>query len=237
MMAGVENIDPPPAAVGVMPPVTARTNLATVTYPVVLAKDPQRVGKSAKKAFKFPCANAIDQFAILLTRKDTPQKAGMKHIPVFCRLNNITYDNDATKKKDHHEMMKQFKFAGIAYTGAADGNGDGTPSMFASVIGGSHTVMTKHCKHDGHRFTPGDTVRWTLPKNLTGERPVTYHGDSGTGVFVELEPVNYVEDLKYLTEAGYGGDDLHKEMAELRQREIGVIINDNGRGSVDIRLK
>lgn len=235
-MVNPEDINLPPAAVGVMPPVTARTNLATVTYPVVLAKTPQRVGKLGNPAFEFPCANAIDQFAILLTRKDTPQKAGMKHIPVFCRLNYIKYDGDPIKKKTHHDMMKQFKFAGIAYTGAADGNGDGTPSMFASVIGGSHTVMTKHCEHDGHRFTPGDTVRWTLPKNLTGERPVTYHGDSGTGVFVELEPVNYDDDLKYLTDAGYGGE-VHKEMAELRQREIGVIINDNGRGSVDIRLK
>ena len=61
-------------------------------------------------------------------------------------------------------LQKELKFAGIAFTGVEEGFGDGAPRMIASVIGGSHTVMSYNYKHSSTPLRPGATVRWTLPR-------------------------------------------------------------------------
>lgn len=181
-----------------LPPVTGRTNLATVTYPVILATETQRgVGKGNESDVLYhvpvPEKAAIDQFSILLTRKDSPIRS--KHLPVFSRLNMLKCKNSKSvteKKKIRAILENELKFAGIAFTGVEEGNGDGAPRMIASVIGGSHTVMSYNVTHDTP-LRPGSLVRWTLPKvneQSNPVPPVVYHGASGKGVFAELEEVN-----------------------------------------------
>jgi len=181
-----------------LPPVTGRTNLASVTYPVILATETQRVvGKGNENGVLYevpvPEKAAIDQFSILLTRKDSPIRS--KHLPVFSRLNMIKCKNtkSATEKKKLRTILEnELKFAGIAFTGVEEGNGDGAPRMIASVIGGSHTVMSYNVNHETP-LRPGSLVRWTLPKVTEHSNPVPpvrYHGASGRSVFAELEEVN-----------------------------------------------
>ena len=181
-----------------LPPVTGRTNLASVTYPVILATETQRVvGKGNENGVLYevpvPEKAAIDQFSILLTRKDSPIRS--KHLPVFSRLNMIKCKNtkSATEKKKLRTILEnELKFAGIAFTGVEEGNGDGAPRMIASVIGGSHTVMSYNVNHETP-LRPGSLVRWTLPKvpnHSNPVPPVRYHGASGRSVFAELEEVN-----------------------------------------------
>jgi hypothetical protein len=181
-----------------LPPVTGRTNLASVTYPVILATETQRcVGKGNENGVLYevpvPEKAAIDQFSILLTRKDSPIRS--KHLPVFSRLNMIKCKK-STNEKDRRKLRtileNELKFAGIAFTGVEEGNGDGAPRMIASVIGGSHTVMSYNVNHETP-LRPGSLVRWTLPKVTEHSNPVPpvrYHGASGRSVFAELEEVN-----------------------------------------------
>lgn len=269
------------AAIPVLPPVTARTNLATVTYPVVIATDTQKlVGTSASDMIWNIDAGkpVIDQFSILLTRKSTPIRDATKHIPVFSRLNKIksekNFKGNATKKQIRSALLKELRFAGIAFTGAESDMGRGTPSMLASVIGGSHTVMSYNNDHNSQPINPGTMVRWTLPKvnndNEVTVPPVTYHGASGKGVFAELEPVNektsteaildlIAEDCDSMTDDEkqdfknlFGCDckdapkcetmrkkieQILKYNSMLQEREIGIVIHDNAKGSIDIRLK
>lgn len=232
------NVQTPAPEVGIMARVTPRVNLATVTYPVVLATDGQRqLGTTGDHiAYNFPGGGPIDQFSILLAFKEQILKPSAKHIAVFSRINclkAISFDAEAARQA----LMKKLRFAGIAFVGAEPGNGDGTPSMLASVIGGSHTVMTRHVEHDSKRLTTGAMVRWTLPIDIFGPtRPVTYYGYSGEGVFAELEEVNLEKDEETLR-AINDTDEKFKEREYMREREIGIVICDNGRGSVDIRLK
>ena len=259
---------------GVMPPVTARTNLATVTYPVVIASDSQRQLATATgdTIYNVEGPNSIDQFSILLTRKDTSLRNGAKHIPVFSRLNKIRCKSGPSKKMMRTALMKELRFAGVAFTGAETGNGDGTPSMLASVIGGSHTVMSYRSDHSQEPIRPGTMVRWTLPEvdenAACVQPPVKYHGASGKGVFAELEPVTPETSMTAVLDeilTGDGATEFKKHInckcngqpcaastckegqnavravlrayASIQEREIGVVIQDSGKGSIDIRLK
>lgn len=261
------------------PPVTGRTNLATVTYPVILATDSQRGQTTEANEILWNVPNSkpvIDQFSILLTRKNLPLRQGSRHLPVFSRLNQMkccgkTIDSTDTKskKKMRVALQKELKFAGIAFTGVEDGNGDGAPKMIASVIGGSHTVMSYRNNHSNTPLRPGSTVRWTLPtvdEQMTAANvpPVRFHGASGNGVFAELEEVTPDTTQKAIQEImDFDGenvvklkqkiiactaDNFHehstaiiKELLQIiqsvQEREIGVVIQDNGKGSIDIRLK
>lgn len=262
------------------PPVTGRTNLATVTYPVILATDTQRgVSKeNSEIIWDVPSPKpVIDQFAILLTKKNLPLRQGSKHLPVFSRLNNMKCSHSSRdKKKMRTALQKELKFAGIAFTGVEEGFGDGAPRMIASVIGGSHTVMSYNYKHSPTPLRPGATVRWTLPRlpddnsNVVTNPPVLYHGASGSGVFAELEEVTPESTLKAIKEnledasmaelKKWSDFKNHLESCDCKtpltcnhftgsisylldqiqavnEREIGVVIQDNGKGSIDIRLK
>ena len=103
------DLDCPRAHTTPLPPVTGRTNLASVTYPVILATETQRgVGKGNENGVLYevpvPEKAAIDQFSILLTRKDSPIRS--KHLPVFSRLNMIKCKkstNVTEKKKVAHD--------------------------------------------------------------------------------------------------------------------------------------
>ena len=265
------------------PPVTGRTNLATVTYPVILATDTQRgvATEHDHMLWNVPSPKpVIDQFAILLTRKNLPLRQGSKHLPVFSRLNNMKCANTSgNRKKMRTALQKELKFAGIAFTGVEEGFGDGAPRMIASVIGGSHTVMSFNHKHSSTPLRPGATVRWTLPRmpadgNVVTHPPVLYHGASGSGVFAELEEVTPESTLKAIEENLEAADEnewnklkaniigcpcdltgrpltgvkpcnhftgavkfLLDQIQAVNEREIGVVIQDNGKGSIDIRLK
>ena len=259
------------------PPVTGRTNLATVTYPVILATDSQRGQTTEATEMLWNVPNAkpvIDQFSILLTRKNLPLRQGSRHLPVFSRLNQMKCCNkkinSGGKQKMRVALQKDLKFAGIAFTGVEDGNGDGAPKMIASVIGGSHTVMSYRNDHSNTPLRPGSTVRWTLPKvdmqtTAANVPPVRFHGASGNGVFAELEEVTpdttekaiqeiidfgdeNVEKLKSKIIACKSNEDftahstaiigeLLQIIQSVQEREIGVVIQDNGKGSIDIRLK
>ena len=262
------------------PPVTGRTNLATVTYPVILATDTQRgVSKNNREIiWDVPSPKpVIDQFSILLTKKNLPLRQGSKHLPVFSRLNNMKSSHTSgNKKKMRTALQKELKFAGIAFTGVEEGFGDGAPRMIASVIGGSHTVMSYNYKHSATPLRPGATVRWTLPRlpanndNVVTNPPVLYHGASGSGVFAELEEVTpestldaiheNLEEISPTETAKWKTfrDDMKKchcptplscehftgsisylldQIQAVNEREIGVVIQDNGKGSIDIRLK
>lgn len=262
------------------PPVTGRTNLATVTYPVILATDTQRGVSKEKNEIIWDVPSpkpVIDQFAILLTKKNLPLRQGSKHLPVFSRLNNMKCANTSgDRKKMRTALQKELKFAGIAFTGVEEGFGDGAPRMIASVIGGSHTVMSYNYKHSSTPLRPGATVRWTLPRmpdnhgNVVTNPPVLYHGASGSGVFAELEEVTPESTLKAINEnleemshaeiakwtkfkeemKRCGCDNpftcehftgsisyLLDHIQAVNEREIGVVIQDNGKGSIDIRLK
>ena len=265
------------------PPVTGRTNLATVTYPVILATDAQRVVTENKDEMLWDVHSpkpTIDQFSILLTRKNLPLRQGSKHLPVFSRLNKIKAPKNTDRKKMRIALQNQLKFAGIAFTGVEEGYGDGAPRMIASVIGGSHTVMSYNNQHTQTPLRPGSMVRWTLPKvnddapgNSTGpvvHPPVVYHGASGSGVFAELEEVTpestlaaIKENLSSISEEEkrewekfkidaqtctcqnpgtcnhftWAINYLLKQIQAVNEREIGVVIQDNGKGSIDIRLK
>jgi hypothetical protein len=241
---------------GQLPPVTARTNLATVTYPVTIASRSQKqVTESDTETLYKVQDNAketIEQFSILLTRKGTHLKHGGKHLPVFSRVNKIKAPTATTKKQMRQKLMNELKFAGIAFTGAEEGNGDGTPSMLASVIGGSHTVMSYRSDYykEKEPLRAGTVVRWTLPEfsetdtSPYTDAPVKFHGASSNGVFALLEAVEpenaEAEVRQAITDAGITtptfGDAL-KYSALLREREIGTVIQDNGNGSIDIRLK
>ena len=250
---------------GQLPPVTARTNLATVTYPVTIASRSQKqiAGTPDEMLYNVQdnAKETIEQFSILLTRKGTHLKHGGKHLPVFSRVNKIKGGAGANKKERRQTLMNELKFAGIAFTGAEEGNGDGTPSMLASVIGGSHTVMSYRSDWDkSEPLRAGTVVRWTLPEfndNLPYTNvPVKFHGASSNGVFALLEAV----------EPGTTAAQIHNDMiadwnaaptsnrplatptlqqiqrvlkynAMLQEREIGTVIQDNGNGSIDIRLK
>ena len=261
---------------GVMPPVTARTNLATVTYPVVIATDSQRQISSKDEEIIYNVhadgPHAIDQFSILLTRKGTSLRNGAKHIPVFSRLNKLRAPKGGDKKKMRIALMDELRFAGIAFTGAEAGNGDGTPSMLASVIGGSHTIMSYRSDHSQEPLRPGTMVRWTLPEvdNQTAcvQPPVKFYGASGKGVFAELEPVTPETSERAVLDNILNGDNavefqnhinckctgpscaadtcvegrnavraVLRAYASIQEREIGVVIQDSGKGSIDIRLK
>lgn len=267
------------------PPVTGRTNLATVTYPVILATDAQRVVTENKDEMLWDVHSpkpTIDQFSILLTRKNLPLRQGSKHLPVFSRLNKIKAPKYTDRKKMRIALQNQLKFAGIAFTGVEEGYGDGAPRMIASVIGGSHTVMSYNNQHTQTPLRPGSMVRWTLPKvnddapgNSTGpvvHPPVVYHGASGSGVFAELEEVTPESTLAAIydnlddmspeekikwknfqtnvdncpcespgkcrcTHFTWVINYLLKQIQAVNEREIGVVIQDNGKGSIDIRLK
>jgi hypothetical protein len=262
------------------PPVTGRTNLATVTYPVILATDSQRGQTTDATEMLWNVPNSkpvIDQFSILLTRKNLPLRQGSRHLPVFSRLNqmkccgkNMKPNDTKSKKKMRVALQKDLKFAGIAFTGVEDGNGDGAPKMIASVIGGSHTVMSYRNNHSNTPLRPGSTVRWTLPKvdeQMTAANvpPVRFHGASGNGVFAELEEVtpesteNAIQEIfsvndenvdklkqnifKCTTEEQFKThstaiiSELLQIIQSVQEREIGVVIQDNGKGSIDIRLK
>ena len=261
---------------GPLPPITARTNLATVTYPVTLASSAQMEisDKTDETVYYSDAPHAIDQFSILLTRKNQPIRPGTKHLACFSRLNRLKVKNAAGKRnKQRREMlMKELRFAGIAFTGVEAGNGDGTPNMIASVIGGSHTVMSYNVKHT-EPIQPGTMVRWTLPEVVDDASPmmtvpVTFHGASSKGVFAELEAVtpetssiaiaNMIAELDAKEQAEIkkhigctcadGSFPLCKEVqnciktilelnSRLQEREIGIVINDNGKGSIDLRLK
>ena len=261
----------PPSLPTRLPPVTARTNLATVTYPVIIASRSQKMTTDIEDEMLYKIADnakeTIDQFSILLTRKDTHLQHGGKHLPVFSRLNKIKGGAGATKIAKRRDLMKNLKFAGIAFTGAEAGNGDGTPSMLASVIGGSHTVMSYRSDYSiKEPLRAGTVVRWTLPKvddgTLNGaaytEVPVKFHGASSNGVFALLEEVKpetsaaeihalMTEDLLaaaaatgVVAAAALSVTTIQKVLmynAQLQEREIGTVIQDNGNGSIDIRLK
>lgn len=257
-----------------MPPVTARTNLATVTYPVTLATQAQQGYSADTNEILWNVEspkNCIDQFSILLTRKDQPLRAGSRHLPVFSRVNRMKATQGTTRTQKRLYLQNALKFAGIAFTGVEDGNGDGSPNMIASVIGGSHTVMSFRSDHKPEPLRPGTTVRWTLPEvNDTVppplQPPVTYYGSSGKGVFAELEEVTPESTLKCIKELIFISTDpaiekLKKDLhcsclpgatcscfdaavksllriiGNVQEREIGVVIQDNNKGSVDIRLK
>ena len=245
----------PRAKSGQLPPVTARTNLATVTYPVTIASRSQKqvTGDAAETLYDVQdnAKETIDQFSILLTRKGTHLKHGGKHLPVFSRVNKIKAPTATTKKQMRQRLMNELKFAGIAFTGAEEGNGDGTPSMLASVIGGSHTVMSYRSDYDTAKepLRAGTVVRWTLPEFDDTEMspytnvPVKFHGASSNGVFALLEavePAKIAREVENaIAEAGVPGsiDNILKYNALLQEREIGTVIQDNGNGSIDIRLK
>lgn len=247
----------PPSLPTRLPPVTARTNLATVTYPVIIASRSQKMTTEDDADMLYKIADnakeTIDQFSILLTRKDTHLQHGGKHLPVFSRLNKIKGGSGATKKAIRQNLMKNLKFAGIAFTGAEAGNGDGTPSMLASVIGGSHTVMSYRSDYSMIKepLRAGTVVRWTLPEvdnSVYTEVPVKFHGASSNGVFAlleEVKPETSAQEIHALmTEDGVVGapsvniiEQVLKYNAQLQEREIGTVIQDNGSGSIDIRLK
>ena len=262
----------PRAKSGQLPPVTARTNLATVTYPVTIASRSQKqvTGDAAETLYDVQdnAKETIDQFSILLTRKGTHLKHGGKHLPVFSRVNKIKAPTATTKKQMRQRLMNELKFAGIAFTGAEEGNGDGTPSMLASVIGGSHTVMSYRSDYDTAKepLRAGTVVRWTLPEFNDGDNlpytdaPVKFHGASSNGVFALLEAVkpettagqihaqmqyDMDEDMKVNPHNATVLRPVPIELIErvlkynamLQEREIGTVIQDNGNGSIDIRLK
>ena len=246
-----------------LPPVTARTNLATVTYPVIIASRSQKMTTDIEDEMLYKIADnakeTIDQFSILLTRKDTHLQHGGKHLPVFSRLNKIKGGAGTGRIEKRRDLMKNLKFAGIAFTGAEAGNGDGTPSMLASVIGGSHTVMSYRSDYNSIKepLRAGTVVRWTLPEvvdtsapngSVCTEVPVKFHGASSNGVFALLEEVKpetsaqEIHDL--MTDDRVTGAPSEaviqlvlKYNAQLQEREIGTVIQDNGSGSIDIRLK
>jgi len=251
---------------GQLPPVTARTNLATVTYPVTIASRSQKqvTGDADEMLYNVQdnAKETIDQFSILLTRKGTHLKHGGKHLPVFSRVNKIKGGAGATKKERRQKLMNELKFAGIAFTGAEEGNGDGTPSMLASVIGGSHTVMSYRSDYLSEKepLRAGTVVRWTLPEfddNLPyTDAPVKFHGASSNGVFALLEAVKpettavqIYNDMEADWNAAPNSNKppetplqaviqrVLKFNAMLQEREIGTVIQDNGNGSIDIRLK
>ena len=256
---------------GQLPPVTARTNLATVTYPVTIASRSQKqvTENDTEMLYKVQdnAKETIEQFSILLTRKGTHLKHGGKHLPVFSRVNKIKGGAGATKKERRQTLMNELKFAGIAFTGAEEGNGDGTPSMLASVIGGSHTVMSYRSDWDkSEPLRAGTVVRWTLPEFYDGNDtaytnvPVKFHGASSNGVFALLEAVepgttaaqiraqmqyDVDEDMRVnprnITVPGPAPIEMIERVlkynAMFQEREIGTVIQDNGNGSIDIRLK
>jgi len=257
---------------GQLPPVTARTNLATVTYPVTIASRSQKqvTENDTEMLYKVQdnAKETIEQFSILLTRKGTHLKHGGKHLPVFSRVNKIKGGAGATKQQMRQKLMNELKFAGIAFTGAEEGNGDGTPSMLASVIGGSHTVMSYRSDYykEKEPLRAGTVVRWTLPEFNDGidtaytDAPVKFHGASSNGVFALLEAVEPGTTAAQIhAQMQYDMDEdrrvnpgnptvplpLPQEMIErvlkynamLQEREIGTVIQDNGNGSIDIRLK
>lgn len=220
--------DCPRAHTTPLPPVTGRTNLASVTYPVILATEPQRgVGKGNENDVLYevpvPEKAAIDQFSILLTRKDSPIRS--KHLPVFSRLNMIKCKSakGVTEKKKLRTILEnELKFAGIAFTGVEEGNGDGAPRMIASVIGGSHTVMSYNVTHDTP-LRPGSLVRWTLPKvpkHSNPVPPIRYHGASGRSVFAELEEVNPQTTAEMMTNI-LENECLGREETQKIKTEIG----------------
>ena len=252
---------------GQLPPVTARTNLATVTYPVTIASRSQKqvTGDADEMLYNVQdnAKETIDQFSILLTRKGTHLKHGGKHLPVFSRVNKIKGGAGATKKERRRTLMNELKFAGIAFTGAEEGNGDGTPSMLASVIGGSHTVMSYRSDYNAAKepLRAGTVVRWTLPEfddrdpSPYTDAPVKFHGASSNGVFALLEavePATTADQIYDQMEADRAAAPIPKPVATplleqirlvlkynalLQEREIGTVIQDNGNGSIDIRLK
>ena len=252
---------------GQLPPVTARTNLATVTYPVTIASRSQKqvTGDPDEMLYNVQdnAKETIDQFSILLTRKGTHLKHGGKHLPVFSRVNKIKGGAGANKKEKRRTLMNELKFAGIAFTGAEEGNGDGTPSMLASVIGGSHTVMSYRSDYNDAKepLRAGTVVRWTLPEFSDGndtaytDAPVKFHGASSNGVFALLEavePATTADQIYNQMEADRAAAPNPKPVATplleqirlvlkynalLQEREIGTVIQDNGNGSIDIRLK
>ena len=234
---------------GVMPSVKPRTNLATVTMPVRLASA-KEIERDEFSPYNVPTSDKIEvpQFSILLTRKNTPIRPGSKTIPVFAQLNKIKASVGGTFDEKRRSLLNELKFAGIAFTHAKRNEDVGDSNLFAAVIGGSHTVMSYNSMHNEDTpLRPGATVRWTLP-NLTKpadvantkEVPVRYQ-NTGDDVFAELEevkPGDYIDEIH----ASYAIDKVHIEAVlryyeSIREREIGTVIGDNGRGTIDIRLK
>jgi hypothetical protein len=263
-----------------MPPVTGRTNLATVTYPVILATEAQRNATDNVDDMIWnvdggpPC---INQYSILLTYRDVHLRPGTTRLPVFDKLNKIGVKRQSSIHTDRqvmrHSLMKSLKFAGIAFTGVEEGYGNGAPRQIASVIGGSHTVMSYNNLHSDTPMRPGSMVRWTLPLINSAQKekavlvsPLAHFGACSKGVFAELEEVKpstnaqdigdlicnstdakilrLKEELNCKCEDGVPCPKLlgiltniMEVYAEVQEREIGTIIQDNGKGSIDIRLK
>lgn len=232
-----------------MPSVKPRTNLATVTMPVRLASA-KEIEREEHSLYNVPSSDKIEvpQFSILLTRKNTPIRPGSKTLPVFAQLNKIKASSGETFAQKRNSLLKELKFAGIAFTHAKRNEDVGDSNLFASVIGGSHTVMSYNSKHDEDTpLRPGTTVRWTLPgakddttiKNIS-DVPVRYQ-NTGDDIFAELEevtPGDYVTEIH--DHCGGSEEDIKAILVcyeSIREREIGTVIGDNGRGSIDIRLK
>lgn len=279
-----------------MPSVKPRTNLATVTMPVRLAsaKEIERVNDGAVgdiSPYNITANTTIEvpQFSILLTRKgaNTPKLRSGAKLPVFAQLNKIKASHGNNFKSRRQSLLRDLKFAGIAFTHAKREEDVGDSHLMAAVIGGSHTVMSYRSDHSDDPIRPGTSVRWTLPgegvENMPGgpppsltDVPVKYTG-TGDDILAELEPVDptrMIDDVVdgIAHEAGVQryiatpGDAVAKQNAydiafqnslvasgnaatrtiientikaydNLRSREIGTVICDNGRGSIDIRLK
>lgn len=233
-------------------PITPRQNLATVTYPVSLATDGQVNRSDTGGLYNIPTHNRIDQYAILLTRKDQHLRPGSKRIGVFSRLNKIACKDSraVSKEQKRSALLKELRFAGIAHSGVSEEfASDGSPGQIAAIIGGSHTVMSYRHDHAHTPMHPGTRVRWTLPavedRTNPTKPPVTYLGDCSTGVFAELEEIDESNTAReVLAELG-GGTSVNltditkiiKILNEMNEREIGTVICDNNQGSVDIRLK
>ena len=231
-------------------PIVPRQNLATVTYPVSLASDSQAMRDETTGLYKAPTTNRIDPYAILLTRKDQHMRPGSKRLGVFTRLNNLKASSGLNNKEKRINLINDLRFAGIAHSGVSEEfASDGAPGQIAAVIGGSHTVMSFRHDHSLEPLHPGTRVRWTLPEddgNFTKPR-LAFYGECKTGVFAELEPINEANTAQeifgtYTTIYGSSPslDIITKILAiyqNLNEREIGTVIGDNGKGSIDIRLK
>jgi hypothetical protein len=227
-------------------PIVPRQNLATVTYPVSLASDSQAIRDPSNGLYNTPTTNRIDPFAILLTRKDQHMRPGSKRLGVFTRLNNLKGEGLDIKAK-RASLLNDLRFAGIAHSGVSEEfANDGAPGQIAAVIGGSHTVMSFRHDHSLDPLHPGTRVRWTLPEidNTFNKPRLAFYGECKTGVFAELEPINEANTAQEIFDLCTGPkptiETITKILAiyqNLNEREIGTVIGDNGKGSIDIRLK
>ena len=118
-----------------MPSVKPRTNLATVTMPVRLASA-KEIERDEHSLYNIPTSDKIEvpQFSILLTRKNTPIRPGSKTLPVFAQLNKIKASKGSTFQEKRNSLLKELKFAGIAFTHAKRNEDVGDSNLFGHNI-------------------------------------------------------------------------------------------------------